>query len=302
MLDICLCGTGGMMPLKNRHLASAIFRLNGKCILIDCGEGTQTALKEAGFTFKPVDVICFTHFHADHISGLPGFLLTMGNEGREEPLRIIGPAGVERVVNSLRIIAPGLPFEIEFTELREAVAKISISGFEITAFRVSHNVPCYGYRLDVKRAGKFDVERARRLPVPVNMWGKLQRGETVEFEGKTYYPSDVLGEERPGISVVYSTDTRPCKSLTENAAGCDMLICEGMFGEEEKLDRAKETGHMLMQEAAAIAKKSDAGKLVFTHYSPSVQNPGEYICEIRKIFSGAYAGYDGYFETLKFKD
>ena len=302
MLDICLCGTGGMMPLKNRHLASAVFRLNGKCVLIDCGEGTQTALKEAGFTFKPIDVICFTHFHADHISGLPGFLLTMGNEGREQPIDIIGPAGVERVVNSLRVIAPGLPFEIRFTELRDTVCNMSISGYGITAFKVSHNVPCYGYRLDVKRAGKFDVDRAKKLPVPVNLWGKLQRGETVEFDGKFYFPDDVLGEERAGISVVYCTDTRPCGNITENAKNADVFICEGMFGEEEKLDRAKVTGHMLMQEAALIAGKAEVKKLVFTHYSPSVQNPEEYLPEICRIFPDAYAGFDGYCETLKFKD
>lgn len=302
MLDMCLCGTGGMMPLKNRHLASAVFRLNGKSILIDCGEGTQTALKEAGFTFKPIDAILFTHFHADHISGLPGFLLTMGNEGREEPLHIVGPAGIERVVNSLRVIAPGLPFEIVFTELRETVCNTEISGFEITAFRVSHRVPCFGYRLDVKRAGKFDVERAKKLPIPVNLWGRLQKGESVEFEGVSYHPEDVLGCERRGISVVYCTDTRPCNNINTYAQNADVLVCEGMFGEPDKLDRALETSHMLMQEAAEIAKVAGAGKLIFTHYSPSVQNPEEYIPAVREIFVDSYAGYDGFSETLKFKD
>ena len=116
MLDVCLLGTGGTMPLKNRWLSSAIFRYNGRCILADCGEGTQIALKTALFTFKPIDVICLTHFHADHVSGLPGMLLSMGNEGRTEPVLIIGPRGTRKVVSSLRIIAPGLPFEIEIAE------------------------------------------------------------------------------------------------------------------------------------------------------------------------------------------
>ena len=120
MLDICLLGTGGMMPLPGRWLTSLALRFNGSCMLIDCGEGTQIAMKRAGISSKPFDVICFTHFHADHISGLPGLLLSMGNAERTEPLTIIGPKGVERVVNSLRVIAPELPFDIKFIELTQA--------------------------------------------------------------------------------------------------------------------------------------------------------------------------------------
>lgn len=302
MLDICLCGTGGTMPLKNRHLASAMLRLDGKCILIDCGEGTQIAIKEAGLKFKPVDVICFTHFHADHISGLPGLLLTMGNEGREEPVEIIGPSGVERVVNALRIIAPGLPYEINFTEITENGQKISKSGFDITAFKLNHGCPCVGYRFDIKRSGKFDVERAKLLPVPVPFWGMLQKGGNIEFEGKTYYPSDVLGEERQGLSVVYCTDSRPDKNIVEFSKDVDLLICEGMFGDDEKYDRAVKTGHMTMEEAAGIAVSANVKKLLLTHFSPSVQTPDDYTDCIRNIFSETYMGYDGYFETLRFKD
>ena len=119
MLDICLLGTGGMMPLPRRWLTSLMLRYNGKSILIDCGEGTQLAIKEQGWSFNPIDVICFTHYHADHISGLPGLLLTMGNADRTEPVTMIGPKGLSRVVSSLRVIAPELPFDINFIELTE---------------------------------------------------------------------------------------------------------------------------------------------------------------------------------------
>ena len=119
MLDVCLLGTGGMMPLPYRYLTSMMARYNGKSILIDCGEGTQIAMKEKGWSPKPIDIMCFTHYHADHISGLPGLLLTMGNAERTEPLLMIGPKGLERVVNSLRTIAPELPFSIVFHELAE---------------------------------------------------------------------------------------------------------------------------------------------------------------------------------------
>ena len=112
MLDVCLLGTGGMMPLPGRRLTALMTRYNGSSLLIDCGEGTQVAIKEKGWTFKPIDAICFTHYHADHISGLPGLLLTMGNTDRREPLTMIGPKGLERVVTALRTIAPELPFQV----------------------------------------------------------------------------------------------------------------------------------------------------------------------------------------------
>ena len=119
MLDVCLLGTGGMMPLPYRWLTSLMVRYNGSSLLIDCGEGTQIAVKEKGWSFKPIDVICFTHYHGDHISGLPGLLLTMGNADRTKPLTLIGPKGLERVVNSLRVIAPELPFQIKYKEITE---------------------------------------------------------------------------------------------------------------------------------------------------------------------------------------
>ena len=126
MLDVCLLGTAGMMPLPRRWLTSLILRYNGKSILIDCGEGTQLAIKEQGWSFNPIDVICFTHYHADHISGLPGLLLTMGNADRTEPVTMIGPKGLQRVVSSLRVIAPELPFEIKYIELTENEQTIDI--------------------------------------------------------------------------------------------------------------------------------------------------------------------------------
>lgn len=135
MLEVCLLGTGGMMPLPYRWLTSLMVRYNGKSILIDCGEGTQIAMKEKGWSPKPIDVICFTHFHADHISGLPGMLLTMGNAERTEPLTVIGPKGLTRTVNALRVIAPELPFEIRCIEFEENEQTLCFDGLRIEAFR-----------------------------------------------------------------------------------------------------------------------------------------------------------------------
>ena len=161
MLDVCLLGTAGMMPLPNRWLTSCLCRFNGVGLLIDCGEGTQVALRAAGFSPNPISIICLTHYHADHVSGLPGLLLSMGNSDRTEPVTIVGPKGLERVVNSLRVIAPELPFEIIFHEISSEDESFELMGYNIHAFKVNHNVLCYGYSISIPRQGKFDVEKLK---------------------------------------------------------------------------------------------------------------------------------------------
>ena len=162
MLDVCLLGTGGMMPLPRRWLTALMTRLNGSSLLIDCGEGTQIAIREKGWSFHDIDTICFTHYHGDHISGLPGLLLSMGNADREKPVTLIGPKGLEKVVSSLRVIAPELPFSLEYIEITEPEAVIEINGYQIEAFRVKHNVTCYGYTITVPRGGRFYPELAKK--------------------------------------------------------------------------------------------------------------------------------------------
>ncbi|RGV94164.1 ribonuclease Z [Ruminococcus sp. AF14-10] len=302
MLDVCLLGSGGMMPLPYRWLTSLMVRYNGSSLLIDCGEGTQIAIKEKGWSPKPIDVICFTHFHGDHISGLPGLLLTMGNAERTEPLTLIGPKGLERVVNALRVIAPELPFELKFLEIEGANQTFELNGYRLKAFRVNHNVLCYGYTLEIDRNGKFDVEKAKELPVPRNYWGRLQKGETLEWEGKTYTPDMVLGPARRGIKLTYTTDTRPTASIRENAKGSDLFICEGMYGEKEKMEKAKAYKHMTFHEAAELAKDAEVGEMWLTHYSPSLTWPDDYMEEVWKIFPRAKAGKDRMTTELDFPE
>ena len=302
MIDVCLLGTGGMMPLPYRYLTAMMARYNGKSILIDCGEGTQIAMKQKGWSPKPIDVICFTHFHADHISGLPGMLLTMGNAERTEPLLIIGPKGLEKVVGALRMIAPELPFELRFHELSQPFEQIDMGDYRIEAFRVNHNVICYGYNLIVERAGRFQVEKAKALGLPVQLWNPLQKGNVVEFEGKTYTPDMVMGSPRKGIKVTYCTDTRPTRSIEENAAHADLFICEGMYGEPDKQQKAREHKHMTFYEAANLAKAVGAPKLWLTHYSPSLPWPDQYLPQVTKIFPNAITAKDGQTIELDFEE
>lgn len=300
MLDLCLLGTSGMMPLPGRWLTALMTRLEGSSLLIDCGEGTQVAIREKGWSVNPIDVICFTHFHGDHISGLPGLLLSMGNSDRTEAVTIIGPKGLEKVVESLRIIAPGLPFPIEYIELGEQEQEFIIHGYHLKAFRVKHNVTCYGYSITVPRGGRFFPELAKEHNIPVQMWGRLQHGETVEIDGKTYTPDMVLGPPRRGIKLTYCTDTRPTESLVRNAADSDLLICEGMYGEAEKREKAIENKHMMFTEAAEVAAQAEVEEMWLTHYSPSLLYPQNYMKEVKRIFPNAHAGKDGMSRTLGF--
>ena len=302
MLDVCLLGCGGMMPLPRRWLTALMTRYNGSSLMIDCGEGTQVAIKEKGWSFKPIDVICFTHYHGDHISGLPGLLLTMGNADRTEPLTLVGPRGLERVVSALRVIAPELPFEIKFIEITKPEEDLEQKGFRITAFRVNHNVTCYGYTLEILRQGKFSPDSAREHEIPLKFWNPLQKGQTVEDEGRIYTPDMVLGPPRKGIKLTYTTDTRPTESILRNAKDSDLFICEGMYGEDDKIEKAKGYKHMTFREAATLARDAEVGEMWLTHYSPSLVRPDDYMDTVREIFPKAWPGKDGKSVELNFEE
>lgn len=302
MLDVCLLGTGGMMPLPHRALTALMMRYNGSSLLIDCGEGTQVSIREQGWSFHPIDVICITHFHGDHVSGLPGLLLSMGNAERTKPLTIIGPKGLKRVIQSLLVIAPGLPFPIDFVEIENDFQEFSYHEYQISAFKINHNVVCYGYKVEIRRSGRFDAEKAKANHVPMKAWSPLQKQESVTVDGVTYTSDQVLGPARKGLKVTYCTDSRPTESIVEHARGADLFICEGMYGEKEKAASAREKKHMTFYEAAELAAKAEAAELWLTHYSPSLVRPETYMKDVRKIFPRAFPGKDRMFRSLNFDE
>lgn len=290
------------MPLPYRKLTALMTRYNGSNLLIDCGEGTQVAIREKGWSVHDLDVICFTHYHADHISGLPGLLLTLGNADRTKPVHMIGPRGLERVVNALRTIAPELPFPIEYHEITEKEQDFEMNGYCIHAFRVNHNVTCYGYTLEIKRQGRFDVERARGQEIPQKFWSRLQKGETIEDGDRVLTPEMVLGPQRKGIKLTYCTDTRPVPIIAECAKHADLFICEGMYAEKEKEAKARQYKHMTFYEAADLAKQAEVTEMWLTHYSPSLTRAESYMDEVHKIFPAASLGKDGRSVELEFEE
>ena len=290
------------MPLPYRKLTALMTRYNGSNLLIDCGEGTQVAIREKGWSVHDLDMICFTHYHADHISGLPGLLLTLGNADRTKRVHMIGPKGLERVVNALRTIAPELPFPIEYHEITEKEQDFEMNGYCIHAFRVNHNVTCYGYTLEIKRQGRFDVERARRQEIPQKFWSRLQKGEIIVDGDRVLTPEMVLGPQRKGIKLTYCTDTRPVPIIAECAKHADLFICEGMYAEKEKEAKARQYKHMTFYEAADLAKRAEVTEMWLTHYSPSLTRAESYMDEVHKIFPAASLGKDGRSVELEFEE
>ena len=285
------------MPLPDRFLTSLYLRTDGRALLIDCGEGTQTAIRRAGLRFKPIEALLITHFHADHVSGLPGLLLTLGNEDRVEPLDIYGPVGLKRVISALRVIVPELPYELICHEL-EGETEFEAAGLKITAYEADHGMPCLSYCARLFRPGKFDPEKAKRNNVPLRLWGRLQNGESLEG----FTPSNVLGEARKGLKIVYSTDTRPIERTAEIGFDADLMVLEGMFGGNEKDERASFTHHSTMNQAALLAKKAAAKQLWLTHFSPANPHPEEFEEEVKAIFENTVVSTDGQKSTLRFED
>lgn len=298
MFDICLLGTSGMMPLPKRFLSSALFRFNGNMLLIDCGEATQITLKMLGWGFKNINTICFTHVHADHISGLPGMLLTLSNSGREETLNIIGPVGIKRICENLRAIAPDLTFDINYIEFDQGENQIVIDDFVISTLGVKHGVNTLAYSISIPRKGKFNLEKAEELNIPRTYWHVLQNGE--EIDGFT--PSMVMGEERKGFKVCYCTDSRPTEELPKFVSDADLFICEGMYGDSEEKQKAIDRKHMMFEEAATIAKEGNVNELWLTHFSPSLTNPQDYINVCKNIFDNTIIGKDRMTKTLKYEE
>ncbi|MBQ9855386.1 MAG: ribonuclease Z [Clostridia bacterium] len=298
MIDVTLLGTGGMMPLPGRFLTSLYVRTNGRTILIDCGEGTQTAIRTASLRFKCIDAILITHYHADHVSGLPGLFLTIGNEGRTEPIHIYGPTGLTRVISAFLTIIGELPYDLIFHELPGEETRFECANLSVTAAPADHGMPCLFYHLSLSRPGKFDPARARQNGVPLALWGQLQKGEAVGG----FSPNDVLGPARRGLSLLYATDTRPVDRIALYGKDADLLILEGMFGEEEKKARAIETHHMTMQEAANLAQNAGSKELWLTHYSPATPHPEEFEEAIKHIFENTIISIDGQTKTLSFEE
>jgi ribonuclease Z len=310
MFDVCLLGTSGMQPLPGRHLSAVLVRAGGRQILIDCGEGTQVAIRERGWGLGPLDTILLTHMHADHVLGLPGLLLTLANaqRGPETPLTILGPEPLTAVLKGLLVVAPRLPFPLHTRVLAggERFPLPGYPGLTGTCVALTHDVPCLAYALELPRAPRFDAERARTLEVPVESWRALQRGDSVVVKGRTITADQMLGARRRGLRLVLATDTSPTPALTDfvrdDGRGADLLIADAMYASDEDKPTRWEAQHLTFAEAAALARDGLARRLWLTHFGPALVHPREYLGNATDIFPAATVGEDGLTTTLTFSD
>lgn len=313
MFNITLLGTGGGMPMPKRHLSSMMLSYNGRKILIDCGEGTQVAMRKWHTGFKSLDIILITHFHGDHIFGLPGLLSTMGNSDRTEPITIIGPSGLSEIISSMLNLTGNIPFDIKIVENPKEKIGLSIDSdilqimdkdrnqLYISTMNLEHSSQCLGYKLYIPRSPKFNPQKAKEYKIPIEYWTRLQNGEDIVYEGKEFSHKMVLGEERKGIKLSYITDTRPIEEIVDFVNHSDLLISEGTYGDSGDMDKAIKNTHMTFEEAANLARKANVDRLLLTHFSPSLDDAEQYKTEATNIFENTIIGYDGYKESITYK-
>lgn len=317
MINITLLGSGGGMPIPTRYLSSVIINYRGRNILIDCGEGTQVAMREFHSGFKSIDIICLTHYHGDHIFGLPGLLSSIGNSDRKEPITIIGPIGLKKIIAGLLVPVSYLPYELELIEAPKEDLGLNIDSVilrvkekddsnkdEIVVFTLNldHSSPCLGYGFYVSRNPKFNLEKAKKLEIPKEFWSRLQNNEEAQYKGKVYYPHMVLGEERRGIKLSYITDTRPTDEIVDFIYGSDLFICEGTYGDDEDIEKAIKNKHMTFNEAAELALKGQVQELLLTHFSKAMAEPEIYKKNAIRTFENTILAYDGYNRMLSYKE
>ncbi len=302
MIDVVLLGTGGMMPLPNRWLSCLLVRAEGDVTLFDCGEGTQIAWRASGWSFKRLGAICLSHTHADHVAGLPGLLHAVANADRTEPIGVYGPPGIASVVAGLREIAPVLPYAVHIHELETGAEFILPGGLRARCASGEHGLPVLAYRVEQRRNPAFLAEEARALGIPVNLWQRLQAGESVSWQGRTIEPGQVLGPPRRGLSIGYVTDTRPLPELVELVAEVDLLVCEGTYGDDADHEKAVRNAHMTYREAATLARDSGAKQLWITHFSPAMDEPERYLPYAASVFANSVIGVDGLSASLSFPD
>lgn len=302
MIDVLLLGTSGMHPTVDRWLSSALLRCGSELILFDCGEGTQIPWRRAHWGFKRVGTICVTHWHADHIAGLPGVLFSIANAGRTEPVTLYGPVGIGRIVAGLRVIAPHLTFPLNIVELEHnGTFRVSddLTGRVVLG---EHGLPCLAYRLDLQRARRFNRSRAEALGIPRRFWRALQHGQDVVWEGGAACADEILMPPRPGLAFGFITDTRPLDVHPELVRTVDLLICEGTYGDPADGPKACAWGHMTFAEAAALAREAEVKRLWLTHFSPGLKLPEEWLPEATAVFPETTLGYSGLTISLSFPD
>lgn len=299
-MKVVFLGTGGSWPTKQRNVMSIALQFGSEVILFDCGEGTQRQMTHTSISFMKIKRIFITHFHADHFLGIPGLLQTMNLNDREEELHIYGPPGTIELVKQLLSLGYFRPaFEVYAHDLGpEDIVKGE--GYSVIPVKVCHNIPAYGYVFqEDDRPGRFNKPKALELGIPEGpLFGRLQRGESVEVNGRKFTPEMVLGPPRKGLKIVYSGDTAPCDSVVRAAEGADLLIHEATM-DENMGEKARKYGHSTAKEAGEIARRAGVSRLAIVHVSPRYESISEILVQAKEAFENTIVPDD--FTELELK-
>jgi ribonuclease Z len=295
MIEVTFLGTSAAVPTVERNVSALMVQREGELLLFDCGEGTQRQMMRYGSGFGVEDIF-ITHYHADHILGIPGLLRTLGLQGRTAPLRLHGPRGAKQHLGAL--VAMGLErmkFPVDILEL--APGDVMPRGdYELVVGEARHRGDALAYAIvEHERKGRFDPDHARELGIPEGpLWGRIHRGQSVTLDdGRVVGPEELVGPTRSGRRVVISGDTAPSDAIVELARGADLLIHEATFGEDER-DRARETVHSTAREAALAAERAGAKRLVLTHLSARYSREApELLAEAKAVFPATQIARDG---------
>jgi len=303
LLDLLLLGNGAMLPLPNRWLSSLVIRYGSDLILVDCGEGTQIAQRIYGWGFKRISAICLSHWHADHVAGLPGILFSIANAERTEPVHVYGPEQTIRVVRGLCEIVPHLPFELIVHELVDGDHLDLLPGMHASVMAGDHrNTPQLAWRFDISRQRRFDPVIAEQLAIPRRYWSQLQNGQTIALDDRTIEPGAVLGPERRGLGLGFITDTRPLPGHVPFFHDVDLLVSEATYLDSSNHEKAVAFGHMTMDEAVELAQSAAARRLLLTHFSATIIEPLDYADAAKSLMTTAEIGVSGWTTTLSFVD
>lgn len=309
MLTVTLPGTGATHPQPERALSTAVFTVCGQHILLDCGEGTQLALQRCRINPMKIDLIALTHYHGDHILGLPGLLQMMGTMGRTSPLHITGPEeGHESILSAILTLAGDTGYPVSWLPMpREGLSLTQLNSkwppeAEFAVFPTQHRIASQGYALRLKRMRRLDVGRAEAMGIPRSLWRTLQNGHCAAVDGLEIHPESVCGPERPGLRVVYTGDTAPCIPVEEAARSADLLIMDATYPDDSYADKAAFYGHSTFSQTAVLAARAGVKRLWLTHFSAMISRPEDFLSNAQKHFSSAECGNDGRTLRLSFRD
>ncbi len=291
-MELIFLGTSSAIPTSRRNHSAIALKAFGEIMLFDCGEGTQLQLSKSKISPMKITRIFITHFHGDHILGLPGLIQSMAFMGRKEPLHVFGPKGLVSLINNVRNLGYySLGFQIYMHEIIEGTI-LEEESYRVSCYPMKHTILNFAYKIEEKRRPKFIKEKALALGIkPGPNFGMLQKGIPVYVGNKTIMPEQVLGGERKGIKIVYSGDTCPSKDMVKFAEDADILIHESTF-EAAYEDKSYETGHSTSKQAADIAKKAKVKKLFLTHISTRYKKSDLIEAEAREIFNNSVVAED----------